>query len=146
MIWIPVTTGAAIRQRTSPFDEDDIQGAHSLVYQPGVQPLVLSENGLDGTFARGLARVKGYIFVCDANAAETLLSTSEEVDIIVRYVAQGIRRKRTLLRALFVGDATVAIPAAASEPPEPIGVPFRLQIPMWEELSEHIQDSEDTQP
>jgi len=42
---------------------------------------------------------------------------------------------------LFVGDATVTVPALNAGVSELIGVPFRVQIPSGETLADHVTDA-----
>ena len=53
-------------------------------------------------------------------------------------------RKRTLFDVLFVGDASITVPALNAGVPELIGVPFRVQIPESDKLSDHVTDAVDT--
>lgn len=66
MIWILATRGAATKLRDSPFTETSIEGVHSVVYKPGIEPIAFSgadgEEGPEGTFGRGVQRVSGYVF------------------------------------------------------------------------------------
>jgi hypothetical protein len=148
MIWILATRGASTKLRTSPFTETVIEGVHSVVYKPGVEPVPLSggdaAEGPLGTFERGTHRLSGLIFSYDGLAAETLLGIDDDVDLIIRYRASGERRKRTLTRIVFVGDAQVVVPAMNSGLAELVGVPFRMQIPEGETLSDHVLDTTDS--
>jgi len=148
MIWILATRGASTRLRLSPYMETPIEGVQSLVYKAGVIPIPATgadPGGGDlGTFTQGLHRVSGYVFSYHGSVAETLFAVTDEIDLIVRYRANGQKRTRTLENALFVGDATVTVPGINKGLPELIGVPFRLQIPEGYTLDDHIVDAVDT--
>ncbi len=148
MRWILATRGASTKLRASPFTETVIEGTQSVVYKPGIAPVPLSGSdataGPLGTFGRGLHRVSGFVFSYDGSAAETLLGITQGIDLIVRYRANAQKRKRTLADVIFVGDATVTVPALNSGTSELIGVPFRLQIPEGNTLANHITDAVDT--
>ena len=145
MIWILAVRGASTRLRSTPFTETVIEGTHSLVYKPGIAPAPLSGGdasaGPLGTFARGLHRISGFVFSYDGSAAETLFAVTAPIDLIIRYRANGQKRKRTLLNVIFVGDATVTIPALNGGASELIGTPFRVQIPEGQTLSSYITDA-----
>jgi len=147
MIWILATRGASMKLRVSPYTETAIEGVHSVVYKPGVEPVPMSgtdaAEGPLGTFGRGVHRLSGIIFSYDGSAAEKLLSINEDVDLVVRYQASGARRKRTLARIVFVGDAQVVVPAMNAGLSELVGVPFRMQIPEGETLADSIEDTTD---
>ncbi len=148
MIWILATRGAATKLRLSPFTETPIEGAHSIVYKPGVEAVPLSgidtSQGERGTFTRGLHRASGLLFSYDGSVAETLFAVTAGIDLVVLYRANGERRKRTLKDIIFLGDATVTIPALNTGVSTLIGVPFRVQIPEGETLADHIEDAQDT--
>ena len=145
MIWILATRGASTKLRASPFTETTIEGVHSVVYKPGIEPVHFSGEDLTqgklGTFARGVYRISGFIFSYHGSAAETLLGITTEIDLLIRYRANGQKRKRTLSDVLFVGDATVTVPALNTGVSELIGVPFRVQIPSGETLADHVTDA-----
>ena len=147
MIWILATRGAATKLRASPFTETTIAGVHSVVYKPGVEPVPVTGDtaaaGTLGTFLRGLRRISGVLFSYDANVAETLFAITAEIDLVLRYRANGQKRKRTLVNVLFVGDAAVTLPPLNDGTPELIGVPFRVQIPEGNTLAAHIVDATD---
>jgi hypothetical protein len=147
MIWIRTIRSASTKLRLSPFTESMVEGVHSLVYRPGIEPLahagLNSSTAPRGTFARGLHRISGMIFAHDGSAAETLLGTTDEIDLIVRYRANGGTRKRTLSDVIFVGDSAVAIPSLNRGRPELVGVPFRVQIPEGSTLANHVIDAVD---
>lgn len=84
------------------------------------------------------------MFSSDGSAAETLFAIDDEIDLIIRYRANGQKRKRTLKDVVFVGDATVTIPALNTGVSDLIGVPFRVQIPEDETLADHIEDAVDS--
>ncbi|HEY3244673.1 MAG TPA: hypothetical protein VGM03_15135 [Phycisphaerae bacterium] len=147
MIWILATRGAGTKLRASPFTETAIEGVHSVVYRPGIAPVAgTGASGAPplGTFTRGLVRISGVVFSYHGSAAETLLGITSAIDLIVRYRADGQRRKRMLLDVIFLGDATVVFPALNSGLSELIGVPFRVQIPEGETLADHVVDAADT--
>lgn len=148
MIWILATRGAATKLRASPFTETAIEGVHSVVYKAGVQPIPATGEDATtapvGTFSRGLHRISGVLFSYDGNAAETLLSISSEIDLIIRYRANGQKRKRTMGDVVFVGDATVIVPPLNEGVSELIGVPFRVQIPEGETVAGHVTDAVDS--
>ncbi|MFH1110150.1 MAG: hypothetical protein V1790_13290 [Planctomycetota bacterium] len=145
MIWILATRGASTKLRASPFTEMTIEGVHSVVYKPGIEPVPFSGEDLTqgklGTFARGVYRISGFVFSYHGSAAETLLGITTEIDLLIRYRANGQKRKRTLSHVLFVGDATVTLPALNTGVSELIGVPFRVQIPSGETLADHVTDA-----
>jgi len=145
MIWILATRGASTKLRASPFTETTIEGVHSVVYKPGIEPVPFSGEDLTqgklGTFARGVYRISGFLFSYHGSAAETLLGITTEIDLLIRYRANGQKRKRTLSDVLFVGDATVTVPALNAGVSELIGVPFRVQIPSGETLADHVTDA-----
>ena len=147
MIWILATRGASTKLRSSPFTETTIEGVHSVVYKPGIEPVPITgedvTQGQLGTYQRGLHRVSGLLFSYDGSAAETLLGVTDAIDLIIRYRAKGAKRKRTLSDVLFVGDATVTVPALNEGVSELIGVPFRVQIPTGNTLANHVTDAVD---
>lgn len=144
MIWILATKGAATRLREAPFSETAIEGVHSVVYKPGVEPVAHSggdvTDGVLGTFRQGMHRASGFVFTFDGSAAETLFGLADPIDLIIRYRSAAEVRKRTLSDVIFVGDAAVAFPSKNSGVSELIGVPFRVQIPIGETLSQHLTD------
>jgi len=145
MICILATRGASTKLRASPFTETTIEGVHSVVYKPGIEPVPFSGEDLTqgklGTFARGVYRISGFVFSYHGSAAETLLGITTGIDLLIRYRANGQKRKRTLSDVLFVGDATVTVPALNTGVSELIGVPFRVQIPSGETLADHVTDA-----
>ena len=145
MIWILATRGASTKLRASPFTETTIEGVHSVVYKPGIEPVPFSGDdqtqGKLGTFARGVYRISGFILSYHGSAAETLFGITSGIDLILRYRANGQKRKRTLSDVLFVGDATVTVPALNAGVSELIGVPFRAQIPSGETFADHVTDA-----
>ncbi len=147
MIWMLATRGASTKLRSSPFTETTIEGVHSVVYKPGIAPVPFSGNetteGELGTFSRGLHRVSGLVFSYHGSVAETVLAIDDAIDLIIRYRANGQKRKRTLMDVLFVGDATVTVPGLNSGVSELIGVPFRVQIPEGETVAAHVVDAVD---
>lgn len=147
MIWMLATRGATTKLRADPYTETVIEAVHSVVYQPAVEPVAFTGTdvgqGALGTFARGLERVGGYVFSHHGSVAEELFAVTVAIDLIVRYRANGQKRKRTFADVLFVGAATVAFPNRNSGVSELIGVPFRVQIPEGSALADHITDAED---
>jgi len=148
MIWILATRGALTKLRASPFTETLIEGVHSVVYRPGIEPIPFSGGnegeGELGTYGRGVHRVSGFLFSYNGSAAETLLAITDEIDLIIRYRASGHERKRTLKDVLFVGDATVTVPALNTGVSELVGVPFRVQIAEGGTLAGHVEDAMDS--
>ncbi|HUT90489.1 MAG TPA: hypothetical protein VMY37_13390 [Thermoguttaceae bacterium] len=148
MIWILATRGASTKLRSTPFTETVIEGVHSIVYQPGIEPMPYSGgdqgSGELGTFDRGIHRISGFVFSYNGLAAETLFGIGSPIDLIIRYRASGQRRMRTLLDVIFIGDATVTVPALNKGVPELVGVPFRVQIPTDETLTDHVTDAVDS--
>ena len=146
MIWILATRGAATKLRASPFTETVIEGMHSVVYRPGVEPVPYSGDEAAeplGVYGRGVQRLSGVLFSYHGSVAESLLGITAGVDLIVRYRANGQKRKRTLSDVIFVGDATVTVPSQNSGLSTLIGVPFRVQIPLRETLGAHVIDAVD---
>jgi len=147
MIWILATRGMDTKLVVPPFTETPIEGAHSVVYRPGIQ--VMPYTGEDeaagalGTFAKGVHRISGVVFSYDGSAAETLLSLEDDLDLVIRYRAAGEKRKRTICGVLFAGDATVTVPAVNTGATPLIGVPFRVQIPEGETIGGHVIDTTD---
>lgn len=147
MIWILATRGASTKLRASPFTETAIEGVHSVVYKPGITPVpfggasVLAQAA--GTFERGMHHISGYLFSYHGSAAETLFAIEDNIDLIILYRANGQKRKRTFADVLFIGDASVTVPALNSGVSELIGVPFRVQIPESAKLSDYVTDAVD---
>lgn len=144
MIWILATRGVTTKLRLAPLTETAIEGVHSVVYEPGITPVPASaddeSSGPPGTFARGLHRISGFVMSYDGNVAETLFAIDDEINLIIRYRANGQKRKRTLKDVVFVGDATVTVPSINRGVSSVIGVPFRVQIPEGETLADHVAD------
>jgi len=146
MIWILATRGAATKLRASPFTETPIEGMHSVVYRPGIEPIPFAGDDAAeplGVFGRGVQRISGVLFSYDGSAAEELLGITAAIDLIVRYQAGGEDRKRTFSDVIFIGDATVTVPAVNTGLSTLIGVPFRVQIPLGETLAQHVTDAAD---
>lgn len=145
MIWILATRGASTKLRATPFTETAIEGVHSVIYQPGIAPVPASGEditaGLLGTFSRGVHRISGIVFARDGLAAETLFAIESDIDLIIRYRANGQKRLRTLSDVLFVGDSRVMVPELNTGLPELVGVPFRVQIPEGNKISNHVTDA-----
>ena len=144
MIWILATRGASTKLRSEPYTETTIEGVHSVVYKPGIEPVPFTgsetSEGKLGTFGCGVHRLSGFLFSYCGSAAETLLGVTDAINLIIRYRAGGEKRKRTLLDILFVGDATVTVPGLNTGVSALIGVPFRVQIPEGDTLADHVQD------
>src|SRR3989304_3203626 len=144
MSGILATRGAATTRRATRCTETRIEGVHSLIYKPGVEPVPFSgedqTQGKLGTFARGVYRISGFVFSYHGSAAETLFAVTAGIDLIIRYRASGQKRKRTLSDVIFIGDATVTVPALNTGVSDLIGVPFRVQIPSGETFAEHVTD------
>ena len=87
--------------------------------------------------------ISGVVFSYDGSAAETLLGMSGNLDLVIRYRAAGEKRKRTISNVLFVGDATVTVPALNTGTTPLIGVPFRVQIPEGNTIAGHVTDTTD---
>lgn len=147
MIWILASRGASTKLRASPFTENPIPAVHSIVYKPGIEPVPYAGDdaiaGELGTFKRGLHRISGVLFSYHGSVAEELLGTTAAIDLIIRYRASGQFRKRTLANVIFIGDAAVTVPSLNTGRSELIGVPFRVQIPATNTLSQHILDEVD---
>lgn len=147
MIWILATRGADTKLRVAPFTETPIEGVHSVVYQPGIHAVPYTGDDVNagalGTFAAGLHRISGVLFSYDGSVAETLFAISTEMDLVIRYRAADGKRKRTLSDVLFVGDATVTVPALNEGVSRLIGVPFRVQIAEGETIAQHVTDTVD---
>jgi len=145
MIWLLAHRGMSTKLIDPPHTEAPIAGAHSLVYLPGVEPVQNDGQegaaGSEGTFTRGGHRVSGFVFTHSGTAAEDLLGITDPIELIVRYLANRNRhRLRTLSDVVFVGDATVTVPATNDGVGELIGVPFKVNIPVGETLADHIDD------
>jgi len=144
MIWILATRGAATKLRASPFTETTVEGVHSVVYRPGIEPVPMAGSQAAsapmGTYSRGVQRISGFVFSYHGSVAETLFSITAGIDLWIRYRANGQKRLRKLKDVLFVGDATVMFPAINRGISEWIGVPFRVQIPEGDTLANHVED------
>ena len=146
MIWLLATRGATTKLRASPFTETPIEGVHSVVYRPGIEPIPFAGDEASqplGVFGRGGQRLSGVLFSYDGLVAEGLMGITAGIDLIVRYRASGTHRKRTFFDVIFVGDAIVTVPSINRGISELIGVPFRVQIPAGETLADHVSDEED---
>ena len=147
MIWILATRGASTKLCLAPNTETNIEGVHSVVYKPGIEPVPFTgsdtSEGELGTFGRGVQRLSGFLFSYDGSVAETLFAITDQIDLIIRYRTGGEKRKRTLQDVLFVGDATVTVPGLNTGVSELTGVPFRVQIPGGNTLANHVQDAVD---
>ena len=144
MIWILATRGASTKLRSAPYTETTIEGVHSVVYKPGIEPVPFAgsdtSEGRLGTFGCGVHRLSGFLFSHHGSVAETLFGVTDAIDLIIRYRAGGERRKRTLMDVLFIGDATVTVPGLNAGVSELTGVPFRVQIPEGDTLADHVED------
>lgn len=141
MIWVLATRGAITKLRLSPFTETTIEGVHSVVYKPGVQPVALTEDPDRGTFDRGLHRISGFVFSYDGLSAKTLLEIEDEIDLIVRYRASGEARTLTFADVVFAGDAVVSFPPINRGVSTLIGVPFLVNVPEGDTLDDHLTDA-----
>ncbi len=148
MIWLLATRGAATKLRASPFTETPIEGVHSVVYKPGIEPVPFSGEdqaaGELGTYARGVYRLSGFVFSYHGSVAEMLFGITAGIDLIIRYRANAQKRKRTLADVLFIGDATVTVPGLNTGLGELIGVPFRVQFPAGDTFADHVMDVVET--
>ncbi|MFQ5592286.1 MAG: hypothetical protein ACE5HE_14080, partial [Phycisphaerae bacterium] len=101
MIWLLAVRGASTKLRSAPYTETSVEGVHSVVYKPGIEPIAFmggdTAEGELGTFGRGVHRLSGFLFSYDGSTADTLLAVTAPIDLIIRYRASGERRKRTLL-------------------------------------------------
>jgi hypothetical protein len=148
MIWLLAHRKMSTKLMDSPYTETTIDGANSLVYQPGVEPIRYAGQeepyGPEGTYGRGLHRVSGFVFSFDGDAAEKLLGIEDAINLIVYYLSgENQHRKRTLIDVVFVGDATVRVAPASSGLGDLIGVPFKINIPAEETLADHVIDETD---
>lgn len=148
MIWILTTRGASIKLQDPPFTETNIEGVHSVVYKPGIEPIPYTGEdasaGQLGTFTRGVQRISGLVFSYHGSVAETLFAYLDPIDLLIRYRANGQKRLRTLTNVIFLGDATVTIPNQNDGISQLIGVPFRVQIPSTDTLANNITDAVDS--
>lgn len=143
MIWILATRGASTKLRATPFTETAIEGVHSVVYRPGIEPVPGSgAEGAQpaGTYARGVPRISGVVFSYHGSAAEALFAINAGIDLWIRYRADGAARIRKLKDVIFVGDAAVMFPAMNRGLSELVAVPFRVQIPEGDTLANHVED------
>lgn len=144
MILILATRGATTRLRQTPFTSTPIEAVHCLVYRVGIEPLPASGQDVSvaarGTIGRGEPRISGFVFSFDGSVAEDLLAISSEIDLVVAYRANGSERERTFSDVVFAGDATVIVPSLNRGISKLIGVPFRVQVPAGDAISDHITD------
>jgi len=145
VIWLLAHRRISTKLLDAPYTETAVEGAHSLVYWPGVAPVKFAGQvepyGPQGTFGRGLHRASGFVFSFDGDVAEKLLGIDAPVSVIAYYLAARNRqRKRTFIDVVFVGDATVRIPPLNDGMGDLIGVPFKVNIPYDETLEDHIVD------
>jgi len=121
---------------------------YGVVYRVGIEAVPYSGGDVSagelGTFARGLHRISGYLYSYHGLAAEELLSIAEPIDLIVGYRANGEKRRRTFSHVLFVGDATVTVPALNRGVSPLIGVPFRVQVAAGSTVGDHVTDEVDS--
>lgn len=146
MISILATRGAATKLRASPFTETVIEGVHSVVYKPGIEAIPFAGDIAAeplGCFGRGVQRISGVLFSYHGSVAETLLAITAGIDLIVRYRANGQKRKRTFADVVFVGDASITMPSMNTGLPALVAVPFRVQIPLGQTLATHVTDATD---
>lgn len=145
MIWLLAHRKMSTKLVAAPYTETTIDGAHSLVYSPGVEPIRYAGQeppfGPLGTYGQGLHRASGFVFSFDGEAAEKLLGITDDIELIVYYLAaQNEHRRRRLVDVVFVGDATVRVPPSNTGVGDLIGVPFKVNIPEDETLADHIID------
>ena len=147
MIWILATRGASTKLRSSPYTETTIEGVHSVVYRPGIAPVFYGawdgDIGIPGTYARGGHRIAGFLFSYDGLAPHTLFAIENDIDLIIRYRASGQKRIRTFDDVIFLGDATVTMPSINTGVPVLTGVPFHVQIPLDQRMSDYFTDEVD---
>ena len=62
----------------------------------------------------------------------------------MRYRANGQKRVRTFDDVIFVGDATVTVPNVNSGTSSLTGVPFHVQIPLDQRMSDFFTDEVDS--
>ena len=145
MIWLLAHRRMSTKLAAYPYTETTIEGGHSLLYKPGVEP-VLSDGlgeppGSEGTYSRGMHRASGYVFTYNGDGAEALLGIDDDIDLIVYYLAnRNQHRKRTISGVVFAGDATVVVPGVNAGLGDLIGVPFKVSIAQGETLADHIVD------
>ena len=145
MIWLLANRRMTTKLINLPQTETTIEGAHSLIYTAGVEPIqfagLVDPQGPLGTFGRGLHRTSGFVFSHDGDAAEKLLGIDEPIELIVHYLAaQNEHRKRRFTDVVFVGDVRVTVPPLSSGIGELVGVPFKVNIPEGDTLATHIID------
>ncbi len=148
MVWLLAVESIHTKLLDSPFTQTFIDGANSLVYSPGVEPLkyagLAQPQGPIGTYGRGLHRISGLVFSYDGDAAEKLLAITASFELVTRYLtSQNEHCKRRLIDVVFVGDSTVAIPSLSRGVSPLIGVPIRVNIPEADTLADHIIDESD---
>ena len=150
MIWLLANRGISTKKLDDPYTETTVEGGHSVVYSPGVEPIRYAGNvspqGPLGHYGRGLHRISGFVFSFDGDAAENLLRIDYPIQLVIRYIAgTNQHRIRRFLDTVFVGDATVTIPPLNMGMGELIGVPFRVNISEDETLDNHSIDEVDDQ-
>jgi len=145
MIWILATRGASTITRDAFKTVTNIDGVHSVIYRPGVEPVPCDGSAACqlGEFQRGLNRVSGILFSYHGSVAEELLSINDSIDLVIFYRANGEQRKRTIEQVIFMGDATVTFPSLNTGVSVLIGVPFRVQLKEGDTLASRIADVSD---
>ena len=145
MIWLMAVRRISTKLVNSPFTETFIEGANSVIYEPGIEPIAYT--GADGTgdageFSRGVNRISGMVFSHDGAAAEALFAIEQVIDLKVYYTgAKNEKRIRTIKDILFVGDAEVIVPGDHEGISQLIGVPFRAQFADGEKLADKVSDA-----
>ena len=82
------------------------------------------------------------VFSFDGSAAETLMAIENGINLLIYYVAgANEHRIRTLDDVIFIGDAEVIVPNEHIGVGELVGVPFRVQFPEGDKLSDHVSDA-----
>lgn len=145
MVWLHSVRKVSTKLVASPFTETFIDGVHSVVYEPGITPIAYTgaqgSEGDEGEFGRGVHRISGMVFSFDGSAAETLMAIEAGIDLLIYYVAGGNEHRiRTLDDVIFIGDAEVIVPGEHTGLGELVGVPFRVQFPAGDKLSDHVSD------
>jgi len=148
MVWLLAVESISTKLLDSPFTETFVDGANSMVYSPGVEPIkfagLANPQGPIGTFGKGLHRASGIVFSYDGDAAEKLLAIEATIELITRYLtSQNEHRKRRMVDVVFVGDSTVTVPPLSRGVGPLIGVPFRVNIPQGNTLANHVFDESD---
>jgi len=146
MIWLLAVRKVSTKLVNSPFTESFIEGAHSVIYEPGVEVVAYTgaqgSEGDAGEFGRGINRISGMVFAYDGSAAEELFAIESEIDLKIYYTAgKNEKRVRTLKDIIFIGDAEVMVPGEHSGLGELIGVPFRVNFADGTKLADRVTDA-----